>query len=244
MTVNEWFNSEQNYKVGVSIYTTLPNAKPNLVRLFLIKESSYNKQKLVYELEKHKSSTAAVTIQSDVTSSNEIVHKTHPPINESDSLYRAVRISDFPIELHPVFKQKNLDFYEMCSLKVQLNEIPGEEAFNDEALEIILKIDALDEAVIKAWKILDHYTETKNVIVSKGSSFSDLTPEKRLQTRNYRRASLSKTKAKLKKLQSVVVSELTLAQKTKYERELEKTKTKIIELEVDIKDLTDLIEGK
>lgn len=242
-TIEDWFKNGKDYPLGVALYQKLPNSKPNLVRLFLRKENDYNRKKLAYELEKHKGSSALVTPVS-TPKLPEAFQNPQPTISERDTTYRAVRISDFPVELHDVFLKKNSDFHQMCSLKIQLNDIPGDETFNGKALDLQLQIDALEDAVIQAWKILDHYTETKNVIIPKKENLESLPPAKRLQTRNYRRSSLSKAKSKLKSLEKLNPTDLTIGRRTKLSRDIEKTKTKILELENDIKILSDLIEGR
>ena len=52
MDSNIWFEKGCDYKKGVALYASLKGHSPNLLRLFLKKQSISNAEKLKYELGK------------------------------------------------------------------------------------------------------------------------------------------------------------------------------------------------
>lgn len=234
MKITEWFNNGCNYDEGVAIYASLKDAKPNLLSLFKKKNSSAFLEKLKYELSKHKESKETFTIliaQKEVTKINIIT---------PESNYKPLRVSDFPMALHPVYLKKKQDFGMACSLKMQLNNLPDEN--EEEALKMCLEIDRLFDAIELAWKQLDHYSETKSILNVVINDFQNLTPAQHLQRRNQLRSNRSKA---IKRLEILSKTEAkTISEKTKLEINTEKMKTKITQLDNDIEELTKLIEDR
>lgn len=238
MNIKEWISSEKDYTTGVALYAAHPKAKINLVRLFQLKKSSYNEQKLYNELVKCKDIAGPTII---VSTSAETTTPTPPPTIKKPT-YKQSRLSDYPQELHPVFiKQKN-DFYTACSLKVQLNALAPEA--EEAALKICLQIEDLFDGIEAAWKILDHYTETNTILEVKEHDFSALTPGQLILKRNSKRSSLTKAKRLVANYKAALLKPQTIAQKTRIEVKKEKQLTKISQLEIDVDQLTKLINTK
>ena len=240
MKVNDWFKNGCNYQQGVLIYAGLKKSKPNLIRLFRLKENAYNTQKLKNELTKFKEVQIEQTFISEVTTKTSA--KPTPAQNQTTTTYKPLLINQLPVELHPVFIQQKQDFATACSLKIQLNNLTPEA--EDEALKLCIEIESLFDKIEAAWKILDHYQETKEILQLQDNSFSNLTPAQLLQRRNQKRSTLSKTKSKIKQLNASLLKAETKALKTKIETTIARAKEKEINLQVDIQKLTDLINGK
>lgn len=232
MEIEQWFTNGCDYKTGVALYAALPGAKPNLLQLFKKRKGSSYLSKLKYELSKHKDTKAVFT---PLTVATTTAPAPTPKIETPKKVYKSHELNEFPLELHPVFIQQRNDFYKACSLKIELNSITAEVEEEDRALKIALEIDRLFDSIELAWKKLDHYIETKTVLEVKEQTFTDLTPAQLLQTRNNRRSSLTKANNRLKHyLTALENAELPISEKTKLEVRVQKTKTKVAQLETDI----------
>lgn len=238
MTVNNWFTNGCNYQEGVIIYAGLKNSKANLLRLFKLKESNYNKQKLKYELSKFKEVAIAKTVITEVsnTPGNTAIPPKAPKPSQEPT-YKPLLIRDLPIELHPTFIQQKKDYATVCSLKMQLNNVGPEE----NALGLCLQIESLFDAIEAAWKILDHYTDTKTILKVATNNFTELTPPQLLLRRNSKRSSLTKANKLITKYKNTDTTKLNVSQKTKLAVNLERQQLKVIQLEKDINALNELI---
>lgn len=251
MKVNDWFLNGCNYNEGVQIYAGLKNSSHNLLRLFRQKETAYNTAKLFNELSKYKDVSIKETFIKEIASqpNQELTEdrKLNIFIDGSEKVkqpvtlhsYKPLLINMLPVELHPVFIEQKSNFATVCSLKLQMNNLAPES--EEKALILCLEIEELFDKIESAWKILDHYIETKEVLKIANTSFSELTPAQLLQRRNYKRAALSKEKTKLKHLEATLLEATTIALKTKLNVQIARTKEKKINLQVDIQKLTELV---
>jgi len=121
MKVNDWFNNGCNYQEGVLIYAGIKQSKMNLLRLFKLKQSNYNLEKLKYELSKFKEVEIKETVISEVIEKPKSTPESKPQEPAPTSNYKTLLISDLPVELHPTFIQQKNNFATACSLKIQLN---------------------------------------------------------------------------------------------------------------------------
>lgn len=182
MTVQEWINKGKDYHLGVQLYSAMPYANRMLIANFLRKESDYNHQKLFYELSKNMDIDIPITgyasdqsleveeLQEQVeTLTSEVELLT----DENDDLqarikaleppFKKSQIAEFPPELHPTFINRINAFYQWCTLKAQLNALPDEA--EEEALQLLIQIDDAQSIVKRCWKVLDYYTETKEILL-------------------------------------------------------------------------------
>lgn len=256
MTINEWFSSGCNYKDGVALYGALPNHNKNYFRNFSKKESVVNVMKLKYELQKHLQPTTQATKPTKQATVQKTVSVTipEPQKSQESKYYRKVLLKQLPVKLHPLYiKQKN-DYVTYCSLKLQLNELsnirdsfgnlvldangvpkvkPQTEFDIQKANAICLQIESLFDSIDKAWEIIDHYLDTKEVITIKSNDFSSLSPGKLRDKINSVRGSRTRQKKRLAMLEEKYNNAIALKFKTKYERNIAKCKEKLMQLDQD-----------
>lgn len=251
MTINEWFSSGCDYKQGLALYEALPNHNKNLLKVFTRKETLPNKMKLKYELQKN----LKATIQKASIVSGPIISTGFTnPINTESKYYKKVLINQLPIELHPLYIQQKTDYNTYCSLKIQLNELTTiRDSFGnlvvdangnakvkeqtpadiEKANRICLQIEDLFDAIDKAWEIIDHYLETKEVIKIQDNSFENLSPGKLRDKLISVRGSITRQNKRKENLTKALQNAIAKKFKIKYERDLAKCTAKLMQLEQD-----------
>ncbi len=133
MTVNEWFINKGSHQQGIDI---LANLKYPIRRLINLKKPTpSNKEKLRYELGKHKTK-----------------------VDHSDRIL----YSSLPQVLRPKYRERNVLFYQKCELKIQLNALPTEA--ETEALDIQREIVRIDKVLRRIWKELDLWANEKMLV--------------------------------------------------------------------------------
>jgi hypothetical protein len=260
MTVNDWFNNGCDYKEGVALYLSLPSHNTNFAKAFSRKETPQNRMKLKYELQKKRATTIDVpkpkTIITDGPKRNIKIHidaslKKQPAENK---YFRKLLISQLPIELHPFYIQQKTDYNTYCSLKIQLNEINIiRDTFNNIVLDadgnikvkpqtpldvekargICLKIDSLFDAIDKTWQIIDHYLETKEVVIIQQKDFTALKGVKLINKINSISGSITRQNTRHQLLTKSLENAIANKFKIKYERDLAKCNAKLMQLNQD-----------
>lgn len=243
MKVNEWFSNGSDYNAGVLLYASLKGHSPNLVRLFLRKESPSNFEKLTYELGKFREK---VTIAKPL-----IVKKTKksqldssiilPKIEKTakNTSFYFYRLNELHVDLHPLSQQQRANFQKAISLKLQLNQLhPSEEGAS---LSLCIEIEDLFDSIETAQKVLKHYVEHKVVLNIAPRNYSSLTAAQLIQSRNNKRISVSKSKKKVLIIENNLGQNLSKSETTKQVIALEKAKSKLLEHELDLQQLNELI---
>lgn len=150
---------------------------------------------------------------------------------------KADKITDFPLELHGVYRQKKELFLQACSLKIILNSLADSDTKN--ALKIQQQIFNLFEKMDSLSEILDHWTAHKRILKLKtDTDFSLLSPMELLQKRNTLRSNLTSRKKTLLKLQATNDNSLKMKDK------IIKKQEEIKEIELQIEKLNNLIKEK
>ena len=247
MKVNEWFSNGYNYNAGVLLYASLKGHSPNLVRLFLRKESAANLEKLKYELGKFREKST-ITKPAIVKNTKKPQYnidikiegrERKPTVNNQKTSLYFYRLNELHIDLHPMsIKQRN-DFQKAISLKLKLNELhPSEEGA---ALSLCIEIEDLFDAIETAQKILKHYVYHKVVLNIEPRNYNFLTAAQLIQSRNNKRISVSKYKKKVERFENNLGQNFSKSETTKQEVALEKAKSKLLEHELDLQQLNELI---
>lgn len=148
-----------------------------------------------------------LTTQTNTEQTKEIEFNAETPeapeqieVQERESKFSDL-ISNYPQELHSVFKRRSDHWLSACSLKQQLNSV----AKMDEttALKIQWKILENIEAMEDCQKALDHYKNHKRILPTKtDKSFSDLNPLDLLKKRNNLRSNITKRAKTLKQMEA------------------------------------------
>ena len=249
MKVNEWFSNGSDYNAGVLLYASLKGHSPNLVRLFLRKESPSNFEKLTYELGKFREKVTIakplivknekkpqqVNLQVDYSKVN------HQPKtnNQTPTSFYFYRLNELHVDLHPLSQQQRANFQKAISLKLQLNEKHKDE--EGVSLALCIEIEDLFDAIETAQKVLKHYVEHKVVLNIESRNYSSLTAAQLIQSRNNKRISVSKYKKKVENFENDLGQNLSKFETTKQAIALEKAKSKLLEHELDLQQLNELI---
>ncbi|MBS9773814.1 MAG: hypothetical protein KGV59_01475 [Tenacibaculum sp.] len=244
MKVQEWLNNGQDYQKGIALYQTLKGAKPNLIRLFLKKETKANADKLTYELSKLKDNQEIINTDSQkITNLNKSKTDDLKVNNQEKKATTPLffyKLNQLHKDLHEVARLQRDNFQKAVSLKLQLNDLHKDDEIR--ALKICIEIERLFDEIDNIQKILEHYVNHKVVLLPKTSDFTDLSPAQLLQRRNNKRANKSKITKKLERLNIESLKEnLTIAKRTKIDVQIEKNNAKLLILDQDIIELDKLI---
>lgn len=169
MTVNEWFINSGSHADAIGILARL---KYPIRRLINLQEpTAFNKEKVQYELEKHRSK-----------------------VDHSDRIL----YSSLPQQLRPKYRERNVIFYEKCELKLELNKLPPEAEL--EALNIQCQIVKIDKRLRQIWKEFDLWANEK-IIVELDEEFDvdNFTVKEIYKIKNNLFSSISRRKSTLKK---------------------------------------------
>ena len=249
MKVNEWFSNGSDYNAGVLLYASLKGHSPNLVRLFLRKESPSNFEKLTYELGKFREK---VTIAKPLIVKNEKkpqqvnlqvdyskVNHQQKTNNQKPTSFYFYRLNELHVDLHPLSQQQRANFQKAISLKIQLNQLhPSEEGV---ALSLCIEIEDLFDAIETTQKVLKHYVEHKVVLNISARNYKDYTGGQLADTRRNKRTSVAKYKKKVLIIENELGQNLSKSETTKQAVALEKAKSKLLEHELDLQQLNELI---
>ena len=130
---------------------------------------------------------------------DEIVKDSYPIPEKKKSIFSDL-ITQYPLELHPVYKQRYEYWLEACSLKMQLNELHYTE--EDKAYTIQNKLIKVLELLDKCHKSLSYYQEFKRVLpLETKEDYSSLSPMELLTKRNNLRSGITKRKATILKME-------------------------------------------
>jgi len=150
-------------------------------------------------------------------------------------------IAQYPADLHPTYQQAYQLWISVCSLKVQLNEVPKQDdktAF-DLQTEMLNKMEMFD----KCKDALDHYNEHKRILpTATKTDFSSLSPMELLNKRNGLRGLITRRKQTISKLET----ELPEFNALNYHKKLSainRKKEQLQELILDEKKLSEMIIG-
>ena len=243
MNVNDWFKNGCNYNDGVMLYRSIPTHSKNLLRLFLLKESRINIEKLRYELSKFKTSNGIIVEASTVADTVKHISKiaktsfdaklANAPAN---GFYR---LNQLPMELHEVAMKQRNNFQEAISLKLQLNNLLPEQEI--EALKLCIAIEDLFDAIDGAQKTLDYYVKHKIVLQIAGRNYESFTPAQLVSARMNKRASITKHKKRVEMLKQKFGQNLSKNDKSKLEVQLQRATENLLKHEMELQQLNEII---
>lgn len=248
MKVNNWFNNNGSYQEGVMLYASLKGSSPNLVRLFLRKESAPNFEKLKYELSKHREKVTGKTIsvqlpeptKKEVITINYTQQNTAPTTpNTKPPTGYFYRLNELDTRLHPLSIKQRDDYQKAISLKLQLNELHDSE--EGVALSLCLAIEDLFDGIETTQKVLDHYVQHKVVLNVEPRSYSNYTGGQLADARRNKRTSVAKFKKKVADLKKSLGQNMSKTDKHKTENKYQKAKESLLKHEMELQELNELI---
>ena len=239
MDINTWFESGCNYQQGITLYASLKGHSPNLLRLFIRKESLLNADKLKYELGKYRKTKTSVPAILETTQKQEPSQTSVKAPLKTTTPKGFYRLNELHIDLHPMAQKQRANFQEAISKHLQLIKLhPKEEGV---ALNLCIEIEDLFDAIETTQEVLDHYVKHKVVLNIEPRNFKQLTAPQLLRSRNNKSTSVSKYKKKVEALKLQLRNDLPKAKKTKIKIALEKAESKLLHHKLELQQLNELI---
>ena len=220
MNIQEWFTTGSDYKKGVELYALVPYCNKHLLRIFNGGETHYNREKLKTELRKFIHTPITLNEIPDYQVKTFTKHEQGIEVEiHPKPEFNKKPISFYPLELHPIYKKRIESFYEACTLKTQLNNLPEES--EKEALELQFK------------RIMPF--ETKE-------DFSGLSPQELVNKRQKLYSRISKRKSTLLALDNRYKSCPEGASKVSLLNKINQKKEEMQQLNLQVEALTNKIE--
>jgi hypothetical protein len=240
-SVDKWFENNCKYADGVAVYSNLPRRNANLLRLFKLKETAANLEKLKYELGKFR--TIATSVQK-VVPVNPIVpvavniEATAVATEKKQSLL----FSQIPAELRPELLRANDLFRKNCYLKVTLNELPDNA--ENEALQLQTEISENFKENQLCWKKIDYWLEHRQLPKAAENDFASLTPAGLLRKQQLLYQNISKMQKRFEENSQLLSTTDDITAKAKLQRLVAKQDADLIKKNEELLIITKLIDGK
>lgn len=240
-SVDNWFENNCKYSDGVALYATLPRRNANLLRLFKLKETVANLEKLKYEIGKFRNIATPVK---KVLSSNPIVpvavmvEATAIATEKKQTLL----FSQLPSELRPELLRANDLFRKNCYLKVTLNELPDNA--ENEALQLQTEISENLKENQLGWKKIDYWLEHRQLPKAAENDFSSLTPAGLLRKQQLLYQNISKMQKRFEENSQLLSTTDDVTAKAKLQRLVAKQDADLIKKNEELQTITKLIDGK
>lgn len=168
MEIKDWFKTK-DFETGVELYkaTTRPKrvvlkqlekGKSRTSLSLLIRElrqaMKFDKPEVVYK-PKSKVKTKSQTTEQP---------KQDPDVREASAkeYFKSVSYAELPPELKQRYRLLKDLFYDMCDLKLELNDLPAKA--EDQALKIQIEIDKLDQKKQLIWDEIDYFKNTGKLL--------------------------------------------------------------------------------
>lgn len=242
-SVQKWFNAGCNYADGVAVYGNLPQANKNLLRIFKLKQTASNLEKLKYELGKFKNTVSTLAISKPVAP-NEIkvlplpIETTAVEVEKKQGLL----FSQLPVELRPELLKANELFRKNCFLKANLNDLP--EFAENEAFKVQTEISDNFKQNKICWQKIDFYLEHRQLPPTAKGSFIDCTPAQLLRKQQNYYSNISNTTKRLAENRLLLPKATTVIERTRLVKLIAKQEKNLLAYNDDLVTVTRLIDGK
>lgn len=184
--IQSWLsNKHRDYETGVTLYANSLAVKTRILSQLRRGKNDRNMALLIGELRKVKTASSAPSPrpprepqQKTVNRKPQTVEETHQRQDlirkSTDTYFQKVRYAELPKELRPRYRLLKDLLYEMNEHKFLLNDLPAKK--EKEALELIIKIDALDTQKELIWQEIDHWMTHKTLLPVKSADDFSKTP--------------------------------------------------------------------
>jgi len=246
--INDWLKDKhKDYGTGLKLYSSSSVARNRTLAALQRGSTPKNLSILIKELRQLKNSTRPVvvprtkpapvievkTVQSELEKAS-LIH------NSTQNQLKKIRLGDLPKELRPKYKKLSDLWYQMCELKFVFNELPPKN--EKQALQIILKIEALDQEKDMIWKELDHWQKFKTILPQETEEdFSKLSPQelflKKANLGNY----IHKKNTRIDKWKEELLKETKKPERVKIQEQINRTLKSIHEHELNLNKIGELI---
>lgn len=228
---------------GVLIYGKQKGHSPNLLRLFLRKQSTNNEKKLEYELGKFKDLNSLKTpkkilFKNKTENTKSTIGSSPGPVSShsNNSFYQ---LNQLHPDLHYLsIKQRN-DYQLAISLHSKLVQLHKDQEM--EALDYCIQIEDLFDSIEAAQKVLDHYVKHKIVIRTSAKEYKDYNAAELIKAQMNKKTSVSKFKKKAEAAKKALTENLSNNERNKAEIHFQKVEQKLISHEMDLRELEQLI---
>ncbi len=250
MEIKEWLQDKhKDYETGVKLYAESSAVKTRTLATLQRGKNPRNLAVLIKELRqlsKSRKPAAPVAKKPEPIKKAPAVKTAAHPDKEtliqksSQSYFQKVKYGDLPAELRPRFKRIREVWFEMCDLKFELNAVPPEKEIK--ALELILKIELLDQEKEMIWKEIDHWKIHKSLLPTKTEEdFSSLTGQqlylKKVNLVNY----INKKNKRIDSWENNLDKETRKEERLKINQQINRTKKAVHRHQLDLKKIEELL---
>jgi len=231
MSIKEWIKSKGSYEEGVALYANHPKRSSHILRTL---RKSRNRGLLLYELNK----LLKYEQKQPPKQEPKIIEKTSEKTFERN--FPTIKVYQLPEELREPFIKQKQSFYEALRLKYILNDLPDAEV--QKAREISEKIIRLFDFIDEVWRLIDYWFEHKELFpTTPAVDYSEFTPKELFNTRQRLYVRVSKRKKTLEKMMETAAELPDGKEKNLLMHKIEKKKRELMQLEVDIRELSKLL---
>ena len=255
MKVEDWFK-DMNYSVGVELYQNSPNVKNRTLSQLKRGKSNRTMSLLISELRKLKK--VNIPHQQNQTTKVTQPKKVNLPVNDesiqqellrqqakeesSKSYFQKIKYGELPAELKLRYRLLKDLFYDMCDLHFALLDVPEESKHDNEALEIMFKIEALDERREMIWKELEHWQSHKTILpTTTENDFSKMSPQKLLLKKASLKSSIHKMNKRLENWKEEAKKIEDKTDLKKKNQQINRTEKKLHQNEINLQKIEDLL---
>jgi len=167
MDIKKWFENKGSYADGLALYAQIKGCQ-RLLLTKLAQENTQNFLMLKYELKMALSTAGGVTIPTKQNVAPQPAVPKKEPLLEviikesTEAQFEKETMAMYPVELHGVYRARVSDFYRACEIKFKLNALEPDD--EDTALDILMELEALWDAIDNAWIVLHHWRDHKRIM--------------------------------------------------------------------------------
>lgn len=240
-SIENWFRDSKNYKEGVALYEELKNNNKNLLRLFKLKETATNLEKLKYELGKYR--TIANPVKKVIPGTPIVIARIKVEATAvATEKKQTLLFSQIPAELRPELLRANDLFRKNCYLKVTLNELPDNA--EKESLQLQTEISENFKENQLCWKKIDYWLEHRQLPKVAESDFDSLTPAGLLRKQQLLYQNISKMQKRFEQNSQLLSTTGNVTVKAKLQRMVAKQDADLIKKNEELQIISKLIDGK
>lgn len=239
-SIEKWFANNCPYAQGVELYGALKTRNVNLLRLFKLKESGANLEKLKYELGKFR--TEKPIIKPKQLNDIEVVQLKVEATAVATEKKQQLLFHNLPAELRPELFRANELFRKNCYLKVTLNELPDDAEI--EALRIQTEISENFQANELCWKKIDYWLEHRQLPKEITHGFEKLTAAQLVKKQQYLFQNISKMTKRFEDNSKLLSITDDTVVKYRLQRLVAKQDADLIKKNEELQIITRLINGK
>ena len=252
--IQEWFKTK-DYDAGVEIYARASTMKSRTLATLKRGKSSRNLTILIKELRllKNNQQAKVSTARPEIFKKPKEAVAPKPTVKENvqlkrnelsrkstESFFAKVRFGDLPAQLRQRYRILKDLFYEMNECKFKLNDIPAEN--EHQALDLILKIEDLNDKKSLIWREIDHWIHYKTLLpIETEEDFSKVPPHLLAVKKANIKSSISKISKRIDEWKKSLETIEDKKEKIKTEQQINRSDQKLHKHELNLLKIQNLL---